>query len=155
MPLTASITCMLPPIDRRRFLSMFAVAGAVAAAAPLIPNARVWSFPSILERLFRWRTTDAGVLAPAEFVVTGGGNEFINVEWITRETLEQLKNHLSFANIAAEQAAWNRQPLRLGTTVQVRIPQRFNVGDRISIAGVVQPRFPATPIYPRKRAYFR
>ena len=95
-------------MDRRGFLKLFTAGVAGIALEQAIPLGRVWSFPKEI------------VIAPC------AGNAFLNVEWITMETLRTLKRNLVDADYFS--TGWEKDFTRefaIGEVVQVKFPQRF------------------------------
>lgn len=124
---------------------MFGGVAAAAAAAPLIPFGRVWSFPSkivVPRRDVVTLTLDR--MAGADFAFGPVGNSFLRTEWISAEVLRMMQQNAAFDEIRAVQDRWSRQPLRIGTTLRVRMPQRFLVRDSIlDIGGITAVDRPA------------
>lgn len=120
-------------MNRRRFLTLFAAAAGAAVVAPAIPAARVWSFPSLLEKLFRWRRTDAGMIVPevAEMPLWPvPGNNFLTISWITYESLMHLEKNL---RSEAFEELRDLPLMAVGSKIPIKMPQAFAIGDRISI----------------------
>jgi hypothetical protein len=106
-------------MERRGFLKFLGAGVAGIALEQAIPFGRVWSFPSTITR---WLGADPAGVTEQAFTVTHVGNNFLNVEWVTAETLAVLKRNLKFnAHVMAPFA----NQFAVGDTISVRIPQRF------------------------------
>jgi hypothetical protein len=116
-------------MNRRRFLTLFAAAAGAAIVAPAIPAARVWSFPSLIEKLFRWRSTAAGVIVPNEVPISlgagAGGNQFLTINWISYESLVKLEKNLRFSELPGFD---DLPAAAIGSTIGVKVPLRLRLG---------------------------
>ncbi len=95
-------------MDRRRFLSMFGLGVAGIALGEAIPFNRVWSFPSKIV---------VPNLRGIEFLQPPLGG------------FDKLVNTIDYGDEFAN--AWNdsnfRKQFKIGTTIRIRIPERFIV----------------------------
>lgn len=89
-------------MNRRGFLQRLGALVGGVALEQAIPFNRVWSFPS-------------QIVIPKPY---GSGNTFLTVEWITKETLQILKNNLKFS-----ETSWSE--FHSGTTLNIRKPARY------------------------------
>lgn len=98
-------------MNRRGFLKLFGGAAAAAAAAPMIPFGRVWSFPSkiVVPELSLDELEDL-YLKPA---------------------MHQLFNTIDLSLCDPE----FRKHFAVGTTIRLRIPQRFIVRESRGVIG--------------------
>jgi hypothetical protein len=112
-------------MDRRGFLKMLGLGAGALALEQAIPLGRVWSFPKEI------------VVAPRL------ENTFLTVEYVTAEYLRVLEASLRLYGYRYWE--WQRKS---PATLFVKDPQRFQVGDRISIAGVTRPGRPAGRQFP-------
>ena len=97
-------------MNRRGFLGLLGAAIAGIAVDQAIPLGRVWSFPK--------------EIAVPKFTVPAAGNQFLNVEYITAEALERLRESLNVAEYF--DPSWEKR-FAMGQTIHVRMPQRFQV----------------------------
>lgn len=131
-------------MNRRRFLTLFAAAAGAAVVAPVIPAARVWSFPSLIEKLFRWRSTDASLVVPEvvplSLAAGAGGNQFLTINWITYENLVTLEKNLRFHKILEPVHPFDRD-LPAGVRIPVRFQLHHPVQRSLEIDSVVVDEF--------------
>lgn len=92
-------------MNRRGFLGMLGAAVAGIALKEAIPLGRVWSFPS-------------------KIVIPPSGNQFLTTDWITREHLQALKNHMDFGELVDYSALGNKE-LAIGQIIRIRTPQKY------------------------------
>jgi len=105
-------------MGRRAFLQALG-AGAIATTAAALVGGD-------LEQLV-WLPGERTILLPEAPTLTGGGNTFIDVDFITRECLRVLQNNLAFTkHINREYAAVFTVPL-LGDELRVLNPKRVGV----------------------------